>query len=332
MRFRDYYEVLGVGRDASEDEIRKAFRGLARKHHPDVAEDKGTAEETFKEINEAYEVLGDTEKRRKYDALGENWRHMGDIDPRGFPGGAGAAGSESGSGEGYEFHFEGSGFSDFFESLFGGRAGRQGGFHPFGPGGQARTAGGSYPPGPMPGRDIEADILVTLHEAVHGSERVITLQSPGAPGEAPRTREVRFRIPSGVTEGQRIRLAGYGAPGVSGGRDGDLFLDARLERHPDFRVQGHDLYYELQLAPWEAVLGAVVPVRSLYGEVRLKIPPGTVAGTRMRIRGKGLPTGDGDRKGDLYAVVGLVTPESVTDDERKLWSELAARSDFDPRK
>jgi curved DNA-binding protein len=332
MRFRNYYEVLGVGRNASEGEIRKAFRGLARKHHPDVAEDKATAEEKFKEINEAYEVLGDTEKRRKYDALGENWRHMGDFDPNGFPGGAGATGSGSGGGQGHEFHFEGSGFSDFFESLFGGRARRPGGFHPFGPGGQTRTAGGSYPPFPVPGRDIEADILVTLHEAVHGSERVITLQTPGGGGEASRTREVRFRIPSGVAEGQRIRLAGYGLPGRNGGRDGDLFLDVRLERHPDYRVQGHDLYYDLQLAPWEAVLGAVVPVRSLYGEVRLQIPPDTALGTQMRIPGKGLPTGDRDRKGDLYAVVGIATPESVSDEERKLWSELAARSNFDPRK
>lgn len=327
MRFRDYYEVLGVGREASEDEIRKAFRGLARKHHPDVAEDKSTAEEKFKEINEAYQVLGDTEKRRKYDALGENWRHMGDFDPGTSPGATGAAGRGSGGGEGTEFHFEGSGFSDFFENLFGGRARQQGGFHPFGPGGQGRPGSG-----PLPGHDIEADILVTLHEAVHGSERVITLQSPGAPGEAPRSRKVRFRIPSGVLEGQRIRLAGYGGPGRNGGRDGDLFLDARLERHPDFRVQGHDLFYELLLAPWEAVLGGVVPVRSLYGEVRLKIPPDTASGTRMRIRDKGLPTGDGDLKGDLYAVVEVVTPESVTDEERRLWSDLAARSNFDPRK
>jgi len=330
MRFRDYYEVLGVGRDASEDEIRKAFRGLARKHHPDVAKDKENAEEKFKEINEAYEVLGNTEKRRKYDSLGENWRHMGDFDPSGFPGGGAAA--ERGTGGGYGFHFEGSGFSDFFENLFGGRARERGGFDPFATAAQGRPERGRHPVGPLPGQDIEADILVTLHEAVHGSERVITLQSPGAPGEAARTRKVRFRIPSGVVEGQRIRLAGYGEPGRNGGRDGDLFLEARLERHPDFRVQGHDLYHELQLAPWEAVLGAVVPLRSLYGEVRLKIPAGTATGTRMRIRGKGLPTGDGDHKGDLYAVVEVVTPESISDEERKLWSDLAAGSNFDPRK
>jgi len=328
MKFRDYYEVLGVDRDAGEDEIRKAFRKLARKHHPDVAADKAAAEEKFKEINEAYEVLGNSEKRAKYDALGRNWRHMGEFDPSGFPGGAGAGWQGAPAGGGFEFHFEGSGFSDFFENLFGGRARR--GADPFGAGGWGGAARGDR--GPLPGQDLEADILVSLHEAVHGSERTLTLKVPGAPGEAPRTRKVRFRIPSGVVEGQRIRLAGFGGPGRRGGRAGDLYLEVRLERHPDFRVRGHDLYYDLPLAPWEAVLGAVVPVRSLHGEVRLRIPPGTAAGTSLRVRGKGLPTGEDDRRGDLYAVVRITTPESITDDERRLWNDLAARSRFDPRK
>jgi curved DNA-binding protein len=326
MKFRDYYEVLGVSREASEDEIRKAFRKLARKYHPDVAEDKETAEDKFKELNEAYEVLGTAEKRAKYNALGENWRHMGDFDPAGGPRGGGptgGAGYPGGEGQGYDYHFEGAGFSDFFENMFGGNARRQGGFDSFG-GGRGSVA--------MPGQDISADIMVTLHEAVHGSERTLTMQMPGVPGETPQSRKIRFKIPSGVTEGQRIRLAGYGGPGHNGGRDGDLFLEVRLERHPDFRVQGHDLYYDLLLAPWEAVLGAVVPVRSLYGDVQLKVPPGTTIGTQLRVRGKGLPTGEGEAKGDLYALVQVVTPESIPEDEQKLWRELAERSSFDPRK
>ena len=295
-----------------------------------MAKDKETAEAKFKEINEAYEVLGDPGKRSKYDALGQNWRHMGDFDPSGFPGAGGAAWQGPAAGEEFEFHFEGSGFSDFFESLFGGRARRGAGFDPFGGGGGGwgRPAAGRRARGPVRGQDIEADILVSLHEAAHGSERVIKLQAPVLAGGE---RKVRFRIPSGVVAGQRIRLAGYGGPGANGGPDGDLFLQVRLERHPDFRTDGHDLYYDLQLAPWEAVLGAVAPVRSLYGEVRLKIPPGTEAGTSLRIRGKGLPTGEGDKKGDLYAVVRIAVPGSVNDEERRLWSELASRSSFDPR-
>lgn len=336
MKFRDYYEVLGVSREATEHEIRKAFRKLARKYHPDVAEDQSTAEDKFKELNEAYEVLGNAEKRVKYDALGENWRHMGDFDSSGARGGAGPAGGgrhAGGDGAGHEYHFEGAGFSDFFENLFGGSARRQGGFDPFGAGpGHGAPGGAGQGALAIPGQDIEADIMVTLHEAVHGAERTLTMQMPSVPGEAPQSRKVRFRVPSGVTEGQRIRLAGYGGPGRNGGRDGDLFLEVRLERHPEFRVQGHDLYCDLLLAPWEAVLGARVPVPSPYGDVQLKIPPGTGAATQLRVRGKGLPTGEGDAKGDLYAVVQVVTPETVSEDEQKLWSELADHSTFEPRK
>lgn len=328
MKFRDYYEVLGVSREATEHEIRKAFRKLARKYHPDVAEDKTTAEDKFKEINEAYEVLGTAEKRAKYDALGENWRHMGDFDPAGASRGGPKGGAGFGGGEGYgnDYQFEGAGFSDFFESYFGGGHRQAGGFDPFGAG-----AGQGEGMPAVPGRDIQADIMVTLHEAVHGSERTLSMQPPGGPGGTPQSRKIRFKVPKGVTEGQRIRLAGYGGPGYNGGRDGDLFLEVRLERHPDFRVQGHDLYYDLLLAPWEAVLGALVPVRTLYGEVQLKVAAGTTVGTHLRVRGKGLPTGEGETKGDLFAVVQVLTPEAVPDEEQKLWSELAAHSTFDPR-
>ena len=332
MKFRDYYEVLGVPRGASQDEIRKAFRKLARKYHPDIASDKAEGEKKFKEINEAYEVLSDPEKRKKYDMLGENWKHMGDFSPPpGGGAGAGGFGGFGGFGGGpqvHEFHFEGTGFSDFFESLFGQRASR-GGFSGFG-GGQP-GASTARQPRKRRGADIEADILVTLEETMNGSERTLRLQSAPPGGGPPQTRTVRIRIPKGIQEGQLIRVAGHGEPGVNGGEPGDLFLRVRLERHPDFRVQGADLHYDLRLAPWEAVLGTTVPVRTLHGPVKIKIPPRTAPGTEFRIRGRGLPSGRAGEFGDLYAVVKIVLPEEITPAEEALWKQLAERSNFNPR-
>lgn len=320
VKFRDYYEVLGVPKEAGQDEIRKAFRKLARKYHPDVAEDKSTAEEKFKEINEAYEVLGDAEKRAKYDQLGANWDQQGAASG-GYGGGGdsrGYASSAPGGGEEWQ-HFEGTGFSDFFENYFGG--GRSG-FHGFGGQGRGRAADAS----PRRGRDIESEILVSLHEAMHGAERTLVMQSPG--GER---QEVTIRIPKGVTDGKLIRAAGLGQPGMHGGEPGDLFLKVRLERHPDYRVSGHDLYFELHLAPWEAVLGATVPVRTPHGESKIKIPPGTEDGMEFRLAGKGLPKGKSGGEGDLYAVVHVVSPSSATEEERKHWQALADISKFNPR-
>jgi curved DNA-binding protein len=317
VKFRDYYEVLGVARDASQDEIRKAFRKLARKHHPDVAENKATAEEKFKEINEAYEVLGDSEKRKKYDQLGEHWKHAGDF------GGAGSGGFWPESGDedmGGQWHFEGTGFSDFFENFFGSRAAR-GGFTAHGPGGtRSATA--------RRGRDIESEILVTLDEAMHGSERSLVIQ-PQTPGGERQT--VTIRIPKGITEGQLIRAAGLGEPGLAGGTPGDLFLRVRLERHPDFRAEGHDLYYDLRLAPWECVLGATVPVCTPHGETKIRVPAGTEPGTEFRLAGKGLPKGKTGTFGDLFAVVQVVMPPGANEEERRHWQALAEVSKFNPR-
>ncbi len=325
MRFRDYYEVLGVPRGASQDEIRKAFRKLARKYHPDIAADKEEGEEKFKEINEAYEVLSDSEKRKKYDTLGENWKHMGDFSPP--PGGAGGFRDFGGGPQGSEFHFEGTGFSDFFENFFSQRA-SHGGFSGFGGGGHP---GGGRPVGKRRGGDIEADILVTLEETMTGSERTLKLQAPSMTGGPPETRSVRIRIPKGIQEGQLIRVAGHGQPGVNGGESGDLFLRVRLERHPDFRVQGSDLHYDLRLAPWEAILGTTVAVRTLHGPVKIKIPPCTAPGTEFRIRGRGLPAEKAGEFDDLYAAVKIVLPESISPEEEGLWKQLAERSDFNPR-
>ncbi len=310
MKFRDYYEVLGVPRNAGGDEIRKAFRKLARQYHPDVAKDQAGAEEKFKEINEAYEVLGDPEKRKKYDALGENWKHMGDFPPPGGGGFGGHEGFEEAYGSGGAWHFEGTGFSDFFENFFGRRTAHAG-------------VGGR---GSRAGRDVESEILVSIDEVMHGSERRLTMQMPPA-GER---KTVRIRIPRGVSEDQLIRVAGHGEPGTGGGPPGDLFLRVRLERHPDFLVDGSDLRYELRLAPWEAVLGATVPVRTPHGEVKIRIPPGTGPGTEFRLAGKGLPK-EGAGFGDLFAVVRVVTPGSVSAEEERHWKALAETSKFNPR-
>ena len=317
VEFKDYYDVLGVPRTATDAEIKKAFRKLAHKYHPDVAKDKRTAEEKFKEINEANEVLSDPEKRRKYDELGANWNHPERQAP---PPTEGFGGSP---GEGSELHFDGTGFSDFFEQFFGSRG------RPFG-GGFGR-AGGNGEAFAQRGQDIEGDILVTLDEILSGSTRTIRLQRTDPRTGQSTTQTLRVKIPPGVREGQLIRVAGKGQEGVGGGDSGNLYLRVKFAQHPDFRVRDTDLYYDLDLAPWEAVLGATVHIPTLDGTVSLKIPPGTTAEKQFRLRGKGLPTSDGSR-GDLYAIVSIEVPPRLTPEEKILWEQLAAKSAFSPRK
>src|SRR6266699_205722 len=313
VQFRDYYETLGVPKTASEDEIRTAFRKLARKHHPDVAKDKKAAEEKFKEINEAYEVLSDAEKRKKYDQLGAGWNQPGGFQPP--PGwgaqqpGGGFQQWQWGGGEngGVQFEFGGTGFSDFFEAFFGGGRGRSafGGF-----GGRQATA--------ERGADVEADIMVTLEEALNGSTRTVSLRRAGSN----KVENYQVKIPRGVREGQRIRLAGQGEAGVGGGKSGDLFLRVRLARHPDFSVEGSDLIHEVKIAPWQATLGDQLIVPTLEGSARLKLPPGTQGGQRFRLRGRGLPGVSGQR-GDLYVVAQISVPKKLSEREREIWEQLA---------
>jgi len=320
VNFKDYYETLGVPRTASAEDIKKAFRKLARLHHPDVARNKASGEAKFKEINEAYEVLGDPANRARYDELGEHWKDGGG--PSGQPGGGRAGFPGGGSG----FEYGGTGFSDFFESFFG--SGR-GGFSSFRrPAGRAGEFEGGFE---QQGQDVEADLLVTLEEALRGSVRKVTLRRPGEDGGADRTDTYQVRIPAGVREGQRIRLAGQGGSGFGGAAAGDLYLRVRLARHPDFNVQGADLHFELNLAPWEAVLGAQARIPTLDGTTSLRVPPGTVAGSQLRLRGLGLPREDGTR-GDLYATVQIQAPAIVSAKERALWEQLAKASTFKPRK
>jgi curved DNA-binding protein len=320
-RFQDYYQTLGVARTASEDEIKKAFRALARKHHPDVAKDKKAGEAKFKEINEAYEVLGDPEKRKKYDTLGENWDKQGAPPPdgHGFPGHA--AGARRGPAQ--DFHFEGTGFSDFFEQMFG--QGRD-----FGGGGFSGYPGEAEN-GAHHGRDVEGAILVTLDEVMNGAIRQISLQSTDPRTGQATTESFKVRIPKGALEGQIIRVPGKGEAGAGGGDAGHLFLRVRLAAHPDFRVQGADLYHDLPLAPWEAVLGTTVRLHGLEGDLDVKIPAGTASGRHMRLRGRGLPKPKSEERGDLYVVVTIETPATVSPREKDLWEQLSRESSFKPR-
>jgi curved DNA-binding protein len=317
VQYKDYYQILGVPRNASDADIKKAFRKLAREYHPDVAKDKPKAEEKFKELNEAYEVLGDADKRKKYDELGPNWKAGADFRPPpgwgSAQGGRGYRGTAPG-GQEFEFEFGGTGFSDFFEQFFGSRM----------RGGRSQAEGFDTGQFTERGRDIEGDILVTLEEAMRGSVRSVTVRHED------RAQSYQVKIPAGVTEGQRLRIAGRGEAGSGGGRAGDLFLRVRLARHPDFEVDEHNLIYEADLAPWEAVLGTSLSIPAFDGHVNIKIPAGTQSGQKLRLRGRGLPMHSGGR-GDLIVTTRIEVPSNVNEGERKLWEDLAKNSKFNPR-
>ncbi len=338
VKFRDYYEVLGVGKTATEDEIRKAYRTLARKHHPDVNPGDKSAEDKFKEINEAYEVLSDSDKRKRYDQLGPNWKAGSDFTPP--PGwaarGAGFDGYSTAAGEGSAGGFQGSaGFSDFFESLFGRRRG-------------AREGTGFR----MRGNDVEAEIALSLEEAHRGTKRNISFDNaeacPGCGGSGTkdgkpcpacqgtgvvaRPKSLEVTIPAGVRQGSVIRLAGQGESGLNGASSGDLLLHVRIQSHKRFVTAGDDdIEMALPVAPWEAALGAAINVPTLEGTVEMKIPPGTQGGKKLRLRGLGLNKRSGGR-GDQYIKLTIVNPPDLSARQKELFEQLAAESRFDPRK
>ena len=305
---RDYYEVLGVSRDATADQIQQAFRTLARKHHPDVNKDPA-AEERFKEINEAYHVLSDRETRKRYDRFGEDFRKVPeDWEERvgagagGFQGGGFSGAGPSGARVRYGQGFGGAGginIEDLFGDMFGG--------------------GGGF--GPIPGADQEAVLELTVEEAYRGGKRQISLDG----------RNYGVNIPPGVTDGQRIRLAGEGGRGSGDGPAGDLYLRVRIKSHPRFRLDGRDVTVDLPVSPWEAVLGATVAVRTPGGEAKVKVPQGSSTGRRLRLRGEGMPNPRG-APGDLYAEIKVMVPPRPTAQERELFEQLAAVSPFDPRR
>ncbi len=312
MKYKDYYQILGVERNASADDIKKAYRKLAHKYHPDVSKEPN-AKEKFQEIGEANETLKNPEKRAAYDQLGSGYQPGQDFRP---PPGWETQFSQGGGGE--HFSFDDVDLADLFAGLSSGRRG-----------GGAR-GGGKFP---IPGQDFEVAAPITLEQAARGTELDINLSVPeygenGVPRRVPRT--FKARIAKGASEGQRLRLPGKGGKGMNGGRDGDLWLNITLAPHPLFRPDRHDLYVDLTLAPWEAVLGASVEVPTLDGAVRLKVPGGTRAGQKLRLAGRGLPKPHGGA-GDLYAVVQIVVPTHPSEGEKALWKQLAEETSFDPR-
>jgi curved DNA-binding protein len=300
VKFKDYYETLGVSRGASEDQIRDAYRKLARKHHPDVNPGDKTAEERFKEINEAYSVLSDPQKRKQYDALGQNWKQGAEFrPPPNWENVRVDFGDTEGLGD----------FSDFFESVFGRSRGRRAG-----PGFTRR------------GSDVESEIPITLEEAHRGTTRTISLRTPDG-----KQKSVRVNIPAGVSNGELIRVPNEGEPGGGGGPPGDLFLSVRLEPHRIFKtLDDGNLEMNLPVAPWEAALGANVRAPTIDGAVELTIPQETQAGRRLRLRGQGLNRRSGGR-GDQYVRIQIVNPPSLSPKERELYTRLSSESKFDAR-
>ncbi|MDS4028882.1 MAG: DnaJ C-terminal domain-containing protein [Candidatus Contendobacter sp.] len=313
MKYQDYYQTLGVSRDASTEDIKKAYRRLARKYHPDVSKE-AHAEERFKEVAEAYEVLRDSEKRTAYDQLGSNWRAGQEFrPPPGWPGGVGSAG-----GQPFGAGFGGREFSDFFESLFSSVGGGGPGF-----------SGGRGFHGPGQSQTVALDI--SLEEAYHGGNRSLQLQLPerDASGRtSTRTRTLNVKIPAGVITGQKIRLAGQGGAGVGGGPSGDLYLEVTIRPHPLYQIKGRDITLEAPLAPWEAALGCKIDVPTLGGSVTLNIPANAHNGQKLRLRGRGLP---GQPPGDQFAVLRIINPPAETEAARELFQRMARELPFDPR-
>jgi curved DNA-binding protein len=306
MEYIDYYKVLDVGRDASSEEITKAYKRLARKYHPDLNKDEG-AEAQFKQINEAYEVLKNPESRKRYDMLGANWKHGSHFEPP--PGWAGSN---------VRFNFGGAGgggFSDFFESIFGG----------MGSGGRAGSAGfnmedlfggagfGGMGREPARGRDVESTLTVDLEDVYHGNKRTVAFEGPSG------RKQYDLTIPRGISDGEKIRLSGQGEAGAAG--RGDLYLTVKVRPHAKFRRDGDDLIVTVPVAAWDAGLGAKIPVPTMDSSVTMKLPAGQASGKRLRLRGKGMPRRKGGH-GDLYAEIQITVPTKLTDEQKRLFEQL----------
>ena len=307
MEYKDYYELLGVNRSANADELKRAYRKMARKYNPDVSKETN-AEARFKDVQEAYEVLKDPEKRQAYDRLGKNWKQGQEFRPP--------------PDWSREFHFGGGGpggatFSDFFDTLFG-----QGGMD-FGTGHRS-----ARPARARRGEDQTHRLEIALEEAYRGGQRSLHLQGIEPGRGAVRPRRLNVRIPAGVTDGQRIRLAGQGAPGAGMARAGDLLLEVHIQPHPLYQLSGSDIIVPVPVAPWEAALGSRIEVPTPGGQVALTLPPGSQSGKRMRLKGRGLPS---KIPGDLYVVINIVNPPVDTEEMRTLFENMAKSCNFDPR-
>ncbi len=313
---RDYYDILVVSRSATPDEIKKAYRKLARQYHPDLhtGSRKGEMEKKFKELNEAHEVVGDPDNRKKYDRYGHRWQEAEAYEKARQQAGAGQgfggrrqAGPEFTTEEGFDF-------GDVFENLFGGRS----------------RGGSGFRGGAAPGQDLETEARLTLREVLTGVTRRVEVTEPGGPNGRTAARTIDIKIPAGVQDGTRVRVAGKGGSGRGGGKQGDLYLRVHIEPDAVFRREGADLHVTLPVWPWEAALGADILAPTLAEPVRVKVPPGSRADGKLRLKGKGLPTASGGR-GDLFYTLQIVMPASLSDEDRKLYEQLGRAPHADPR-
>jgi curved DNA-binding protein len=345
IEFRDYYVVLGIARSAGTDEIRRAFRKLARLYHPDATGNDRRAEDKFKEINEAYEVLGDAERRKKYDEFVLSYSSARFQEPApGWRDFSKSPGSASNQGQAEHFTFTGTGFSEFFDQLFGPNNAR-------GPQRQTKSKKRTTPRHEtVDGEDLETDLYVTLEEVRDGSTRRVTLKRADrcptcfgmgqynahpceqcrGKGSIIREQSFQVKVPSGVPEGACLRVPGHGEKDWNGKTAGDLYLKIKYARHPDFQVEQGQLVYTVELAPWEAVLGTIIQARTFDGKVNIKVPPGARHGQKLRVRGKGLPRINGTA-GDLFVKLNVSIPSASNERERQLWEDLAQKSAFHPR-
>jgi len=312
MEFQDYYKTLGVSRNATVGDIKKAYRRLAKKYHPDVSKEPN-AEEKFKQAKEAYEVLKDPEKRKAYDQFGQNWKQGQGFEPP----------------PGWEFHqqhgggqqqgFHEADFSDFFSELFGG-TGRQGGFHRGG-----RTV-------KQRGQDQRSKIAINIQEAYNGTSRLLNLREPTVNPQTGQisyqSKQLNVKIPAGVTQGQQIRLTGQGAPGIGGAPNGDLYLEIEIMPDKIYKLEGRDIYLNLPITPWEAALGSKVEVPTLGGNISLTIPAGSQTGKKLRLKGRGLP---GKIPGDQYISLNIYIPEPKDNEQKALYEKMADEMAFNPR-
>lgn len=323
--YKDYYATLGVAKTSSQDEIKSAYRKLARKYHPDVSKEKNKkiAEEKFKDVQEAYEVLKDPQKRAAYDQLGSEWKSGQEFRPP----------------PGWQTHggFDGDfaendlgGFSDFFNTIFGQARAKQGANQRFSRNQFSEDFAGGFQ---QRGQDEKATVTVSLEEAFKGVTRSLQLSMPEVDSRGqmrPRVRTLKVSIPAGVTQGQQLRLAKQGAPGMGGASPGDLYLEINIDTHPLFSLQGHDVYLTLPITPWEAALGAVLKVPTLGGSVELKLSPGSQSGQKLRLKGRGLP--GKPTAGDQYALLQIATPPAITEEQRATYEKMSQVMPFNPRK
>lgn len=321
VEYKDYYKILGVNKNASQDEIKKAFRRLARKYHPDANPNDPKTEEKFKEVGEAYEVLKDSQKRSRYDQLGANWKQYAGAGA-GWPGGEGRTYTYNFGGRGFNFEDLGGGFSDFFETFFG--RGSDDRFSGFDPGFSTQFDRGTRT-NMQKGQDMQSELSITLREAYSGTQRSLKLQREG------KTRTVNVKIPEGIKDGGKIRVAGEGAKSPAGGPAGDLYLVINIAPHNFFTRKGDDLYCEVPVTIKEAFYGAKIDIPTFGGKIMVKVPPKTQGGKTLRLKGKGIPKLRSSEFGDLYAKIKLILPEKLNSEQKKHFEEFARSYDENPR-